>query len=159
MAAKMSPVPRSSFSVALTPFSWRRGTSVPSPSVWMGLWLWQEWCCTTCGLSPKRWTACFFGDAHSWKPVAVLWGSPCHTKGPPMGALVNSPDFPADSQHQPPDEWIKIPLDDSRPSYWVIPSLQVFPAEAPDIMKQWKTIPTVSCLSSWPTESLNVIKS
>ena len=100
----------------------------------------------------------------------VLWGHSllevsCHVVRKPrphgeatFGCISQQPRVPSwqpasTSRHVSKDtpRWLQAQLSSH-------PSLQVFPGEAPDIMKQWQTTPAMSGLNSGPTESPSIIK-
>lgn len=54
------------------------------------------------------------------------------------------------------NSWVKRPPNASCPWYEVTPSLPTVLAEVPDAMEQ--TVPALTFLNSWPTQSINIIK-
>lgn len=81
-----------------------------------------------------------------------------HRERPCLDALDNTVEVPAHSQHQLWDLWVRTSLNDCSPHQGIMPSLEVFLAETPDMVEQRRPLPTVLCTNSYTTESKSKMK-
>lgn len=88
-----------------------------TPLLESGLCDWRIKCsgnkqCQSLGPSLKNlaaFTSCLL-DTCFWNLASMRWGNPGHTE-----RLLRHSEVLADGHHQPPDMWVKMPLDDTSP--------------------------------------------